>query len=117
MDLDRRHFLTVTVAASAVTVVFSGAVRPGAQAGPAQHIVEIHKFKFSPDTLIVKPGDTITWVNKDIVPHTATATDKSWDTGKIKKGERARIVVGEAFQESYFCRYHTTMKATVSVEN
>ncbi len=105
-DLKRREFVQAVVAASAAMTVSNGALLSGARAGPAQHIVEIHKFKFSPASVNAKSGDTITWVNKDIVPHTATASDESWDTGKIDKGGRKRIVVGTGFQESYFCRFH-----------
>lgn len=80
------------------------------------HMMEIHKFKFVPDSLSVKSGDTITWINKDIVPHTATASDKSWDTGKIKKGERGQVAVSDGFAQDYFCRFHPNMKATLTVE-
>lgn len=116
MTLNRRQFVAATVAAGVPTVAPVTTLYAGAQAGPAQHIVEIHKFKFSPKRLTVKAGDTITWVNMDIVPHTATADDESWDTGKIKKGERKRVTVGEGFRGSYFCRYHRTMKGSITVE-
>ena len=115
MTLNRRQFVAATVAASAATVAPVTTLRAGAQAGPAQHMVEIHKFKFSPDRLTVQAGDTITWINMDVVPHTATADDESWDTGKIKKGERKRVVVGDNFRGSYFCRYHRTMSGTITV--
>ena len=49
------------------------------------HVIEIHKMKFQAGMLNVKIGDTVTWVNKDIVPHTATANDKSWDSGRFKE--------------------------------
>lgn len=112
-NLKRRKFVQAAVAAGAATAFAADALLSGARAGPAQHMVEIHKFKFSPASLNAKPGDTITWINKDIVPHTATASDESWDTGKIEKGERKRIVVGADFQENYYCRFHRTMKGTV----
>tara|TARA_R110002073_G_scaffold85978_26_gene204337 strand:- start:528 stop:848 length:321 start_codon:yes stop_codon:yes gene_type:complete len=47
--------------------------------------IRIEKLKFSPPVLEAAVGDTITWVNCDVVPHTATALDKSWDTGLLKK--------------------------------
>ena len=54
-----------------------------ALAGGREHRVLIKRFKFEPARLEVRPGDVIVWENLDIAPHTATATDKSWDTGRI----------------------------------
>jgi len=47
------------------------------------HIVDISDLTFSPQSLEVKVGDTITWVNNDFIPHTATAVDKSWDSKNL----------------------------------
>jgi len=109
----RRCFVKGVVAAGFATALpYAGA---NAQEN-RHHLVEIRKFKFVPDTLSVKSGDTITWVNHDIVPHTATASDKSWDTGKIKKGERGQVTVGDGFADAYFCRFHPNMKASLKVD-
>ena len=75
------------------------------------HAVIIKKFKFIPEVLEVKPGDKIIWVNKDIVPHTATALDKSWDTGRIASSARKEMIVTKAQSLSYYCVYHPIMKA------
>jgi len=52
------------------------------------HIIEIRDFVFSPISVEVKAGDTITWTNFDIVPHTATAIDHSWDSHTSKTNQR-----------------------------
>lgn len=75
------------------------------------HIIEIHKMKFQTKMLNVKIGDTVTWVNKDIVPHTATANDKSWDSGRLKKGESFTLTITSQTNLDYFCFYHRQMKA------
>jgi len=80
-----------------------------------QHMVVIKNFEFSPSQLVIKPGDTITWTNQDIAPHTATAQDKSWDTGELKKGESNTIEVTENFATAYFCLYHPMMKAQLEL--
>ncbi len=77
----------------------------------SEHIIEIHKMKFQTKLLGVKIGDTVTWINKDIVPHTATAKDKSWDTGQLKKGESFTLTITDQTSLDYFCFYHRQMKA------
>lgn len=78
-----------------------------------RHVIEIRKFKFHPSSLDVSPGDTIVWINKDIVPHTATADDKAWDSPKLGKNEEWEMVVQSATSETYFCRFHPNMKARI----
>ncbi len=80
-----------------------------------QHVVEIRKFKFIPVEVNVSPGDTIVWVNQDTVPHTITAADKSWDSGKIVKAGQWQTVVGNQMPGAYFCRFHPTMKAQFNI--
>ncbi len=75
------------------------------------HVIEIHKMKFQTKILNVQIGDTITWINKDIVPHTATASDRSWDSGRLKKGENFSLTITDKTSLEYFCFYHRQMKA------
>ncbi len=83
----------------------------------ADHKVEIRSFKFVPNSLIVQPGDTITWINRDIVPHTATAKDKSWDTGRLKKDQGYKLVVTPETSKDYVCRFHPQMKARLALRS
>ena len=46
-----------------------------AQTPVSSHKIEIAEFVFTPQTIDVKPGDSITWTNSDIAPHTATGYD------------------------------------------
>ena len=74
------------------------------------HHVEISQFEFKPSLLEVKHGDTVIFTNRDIVPHTATAADLSWDTGDIASGESKQIKVEKDMYWDYFCKYHVAMK-------
>ena len=74
------------------------------------HTIEITNFEFKPSVLEVQPGDTLVFINLDIVPHTATADDQSWDTGNIASGESKEIKIQKGMFESYFCKYHLIMK-------
>ena len=103
----------VIVAAIAATIItFDGPTLARADAaGQRTHVVEIRKFKFAPKALAVRPGDVIVWINKDIVPHSATADDGSWDTGRIDAGAQARMVVPGNFFKRFHCKYHRSMTA------
>ncbi len=84
------------------------AIKP---ADDTTHIIEIHKMKFQTKSLDVKIGNTVIWINKDVVPHTATAKDKSWDSGRLKRGESFTLTITEETMLDYFCFYHRQMKA------
>lgn len=79
------------------------------------HVVEIRDFLFVPDRLEVKVGDRITWVNRDIVPHTATALDDSWDSGELGRDEEWQTTVEPGMTTAYFCRFHPMMKAMLRI--
>ena len=115
----RRSLLTGGVAAFAAMLARRGAWAHNgidhSKQGAALHVVTIERFKFVPADLEVKLGDTITWTNSDIAPHTATAADRSWDTGPIKKGEERSMTVTEGMASEYFCRFHPAMKGRISV--
>jgi plastocyanin len=82
----------------------------------ANHLVSIDALQFSPPELTVAAGDTITWVNRDIVPHTATAASGNVDTGNIEAGARVSVIAGPAGTLSIACRYHPTMRSTIIVK-
>jgi plastocyanin len=79
------------------------------------HTIMIENVKFNPETLIVRRGDHIVWVNKDLFPHTATAGNRSFDSGPIAAGASWSYVVKAAGQVDYVCTLHPTMKGHVSI--
>lgn len=87
----------------------------GAAQPRTDHFVEITGFKFKPATLAVRAGDTVTWVNRDIAPHTATAADGSWDTGKLARGEQKSLQIKPDMAADYVCRFHPVMKARITL--
>jgi plastocyanin len=82
---------------------------------PTTHAVAIQGFRFAPDTVTVSAGDTVVWTNHDVVPHTATAAEGAWDTGKIDATGSGHWVAGAAGTHRYVCAYHPTMQAVVVV--
>ncbi len=79
-------------------------------------IIEIYKMKFQSKIMSVRIGDKVTWINRDIVPHTATAIDKSWDSGQLKAGEKYTLTITSQTGLDYFCLYHRQMKAKLVLD-
>ena len=74
---------------------------------------------FHPAVLTVAPGDTVVWVNHDIVPHTATNARKGpshWDTGQLRQGQEGRLVARGAGEVPYICTLHPTMQGTLIIQ-
>ena len=79
------------------------------------HIVEIEDFIFSPSVLTVQQGDTVIFVNNDIVPHTATASNGSWDSGDMQQDGEWSFVASDEGVFDYFCTYHPRMVGILTV--
>jgi plastocyanin len=81
----------------------------------ASHSVTIKNFAFSPGTINVSQGDTITWTNQDSAPHTATGSGGTFNTGNLDEGQSGSATFSNAGTFSYFCAVHPFMKGTVVV--
>lgn len=79
------------------------------------HIVEIEAMKFHPETLTVKSGDTITWLNKDFFPHTATA-NKVFNSRSIPATKSWSYKAKSPGTFNYKCLFHPTMKGTLIIQ-
>ncbi|MGH2585000.1 MAG: cytochrome P460 family protein [Dehalococcoidia bacterium] len=76
----------------------------------------VQAYTFLPDTITVPAGTTVTWINNDVVPHTVTAGDGSWDSGKMLYGFSfsQRFDTPGTFQ--FNCSIHPVMTGQVVVE-
>ena len=78
--------------------------------------VQIVDFEFTPPDLSVDAGTEVTFTNDDTSPHTATADDDSFDTGKLDDGgDSGSVTLDEPGTYSYFCEFHPTMKGSIEV--
>ena len=105
----------VAVALVSFACLLQGGARTEALAAPTTHTIVIADMKFAPETLTVKSGDSVVWVNKDFFPHTATAQDKSFDSGDIATNKSWKYVATKKGAFSYICTLHPTMKATLII--
>ena len=103
-------------AAVTLTLLYHGSASAIAEEKPTTYTVIIDGMKFTPDTVTVKVGDSVIWVNKDIFPHTATELKKEFNSGEIKSTKSWKLRVKEKGSFSYFCSFHPTMKASLVVK-
>jgi LPXTG-motif cell wall-anchored protein len=89
-------------------------VRPLATAA-ASATVTIQDFAFSPKSITIDAGDTVTWRNTDDVAHSATAEDGTFDTGTFGKGSSRSETFDTAGTFQYICTPHPFMKGTIKV--
>lgn len=80
------------------------------------HTVLIEGMQFKPPSLLVKRGDTIVWKNADLVPHTVTASDKSFDSEPIEASGTWSLHVQTPGEITYVCTIHPLMKGKIAVE-
>ncbi len=84
------------------------------QPGPTTFTINISNFAFSPSTLTVNKGDTVTWVNLDGVAHTVVGS--SIDSGTLATGQSYSFTFNESGTFSYYCSIHPSMQGKVIVQ-
>jgi plastocyanin len=106
----RARLLPAAALAAALLAVSAGL------ALAADQSVAIQNFAFSPDSVTVNVGDSVTWTNNDAEAHTATADDGSWDTGSLAQGASGSVTFDTAGEFAYHCEFHSNMTGTVIVQ-
>ncbi len=81
-----------------------------------QHVVTMDNMRYGAVPGDVHVGDTIVWVNRDTVPHTVTARDKSFNL-RIGPGQSAKMVAKKAGSFPFYCIYHLQMRGTLTVSD
>ena len=114
--LTKRNFwfaLSLTL----VAIAFTFSRNTGAQpANATENEIVIQNFAFEPATLTVKAGTKVTWVNRDDEPHTATATDKRFNSKTLENGDRFSTEFKEPGTYKYYCALHPKMTGEVVVK-
>lgn len=89
----------------------------GAPAGAAGHHVEMENYAFSPRSLTVQRGDSVTWMNHDEAPHDAKTTSgpASFHSPMLEQGGSWTHTFNSAGTYSYYCTVHPDMKASIVV--
>ena len=98
----------VAGALCALAIFVAGPYPEAAARKPVTHTVTIDSARYSPSELTVHPGDTIVWVNKDILAHTATSKAGNFDSKTIQPGAswRYKVPAKTKGEFPYTCSFH-----------
>jgi plastocyanin len=77
--------------------------------------VSIVNMAFSPDTLKIKAGTTVSWMNNDGMTHTVTSTSGLFNSGNLAAGLTYKYTFSAAGTYAYYCVIHPTMMGVVVV--
>lgn len=105
----------------AVVLLMAGSLNIAAsaqQAAPATVEVKIDNFSFAPASISVPVGTTVTWTNRDDIPHTVVSTDepKVFKSKVLDTDEKFSYTFTKAGTFPYFCSVHPKMTGTVVVK-
>jgi plastocyanin len=84
---------------------------------PAGAQVTIDNFSFTPSTLAIAAGQTVTWINHDDVPHTVTAQDHAFSSAGLDTDDAFTHQFTNAGTYVYYCTIHPKMTATIIVRS
>lgn len=76
--------------------------------------VNIANMKFNPANIMVKRGDTLVFLNNDIVSHNVTEKDSLWQSQTLNPGDSWKYAPDKSYD--YFCSLHMVMKGKITVE-
>jgi plastocyanin len=84
---------------------------------PAPNVVTFDNFSFLPRTFTVSVGTTVTWINRDDIPHTVLSTDKKTQVSPaLDTDEEFSYTFTAAGTNDYYCSVHPHMKGTIIVQ-
>ena len=113
----RSAFVAAALGAATATML-AAVVLPGwAQNAASAGAVSIDNFTFTPPTLTVKAGTTVTWTNKDDIPHGIAADDNAFTRSKaLDTDDSFSFTFTTPGTYKYFCYVHPHMTGTIVVE-
>jgi plastocyanin len=114
----RRFFSDVMVALSmvlaAALILHPTPVKGADTKAPAE--VRVDNFTFNPDTVTVAVNSTVTWVNKDDIPHTIASTDGAFKSMALDTEDKYSYTFTKAGTYPYYCSLHPKMVGKVVVQ-
>jgi plastocyanin len=107
-------FAMVMAATLLLSAASPGSTAKAPQAASAE--VKVDNFSFGPATLTVAVGTTVTWTNRDDIPHTIVSTDKVFKSKVLDTDEKFSFTFAKAGTYPYFCSIHPKMTGSVVVQ-
>jgi len=101
--------------AFAVSTLFAAIPVAAAEAQPANMVV-MKNFDFSPMSLTIKAGSSVTWKNLDGEPHTVTSVDGLFRSGALDENDTYTFKFDKPGTYKYLCSIHPRMMAAIIVK-
>jgi len=105
-----------TAQAVAAPAAMPVAAMPAAATPAAVMEVKIDNFKFGPEELTIPVGTTVTWTNRDDIPHTVVSTEGVFKSKVLDTDEKFTYTFAKAGTFPYFCSIHPKMTGKVIVQ-
>ena len=100
----------------AITPENPSAGQAAAQAAASQAAVKIDNFNFTPPTLVVAPGTTVTWTNDDDSPHSVHEKDGKFKSAALDTDDKFSQTFTAPGEYEYFCSIHPRMVGKIVVK-
>jgi plastocyanin len=113
-----RSVIVAAVLGAVTATALSAVVLPGWADNAAQaSAVSIDNFTFGPQTLTVKAGTTVTWTNKDDIPHGIASANNGFAKSRaLDTDDNYSFTFTTPGTYQYFCYIHPHMTGTIVVE-
>ncbi|MFI6008580.1 cupredoxin family copper-binding protein [Streptomyces sp. NPDC051243] len=91
---------------------------PGGRASAATYRVTMSGYAYSPATLTIPAGSTVTWTNQDTAPHDVktTSAPAAFHSPMLDKGGSWSFTFTTAGTYAYYCTVHPSMTARIVVQ-
>jgi plastocyanin len=120
MDMTRTNAwvsgVALPVVVGMILLAVSSGITANAQPSPATAEVTIDNFSFGPQTVTVSVGATVTWINRDDIPHTVVSTDGVFNSKVKDTDEKFSYTFSKAGTYPYYCSVHPKMTGKVVVQ-
>jgi len=91
-------------------------IRAKSEAAASPMEVRVDNFTFGPDTLTVPVNSTVTWVNKDDVPHTIASSDRVFKSKALDTDDKYSYTFAKVGTYAYYCSIHPKMVGKIVVQ-
>ena len=111
------HALAIIAGILTLTAMYGTSAHAGQAAPPAKSVaIDIDNFKFGIVSLETAVGTTVTWTNRDDVPHTVTSSTKLFKSPALDTGESFSYTFKEAGTFEYYCSMHPRMTGKIVIK-
>ena len=108
--------LVMSIMIAMLLLAASPSVKASDQPSGPNAEVKIDNFSFAPETVKVSVGTTVTWTNRDDIPHTVVSTDGVFKSKVQDTDEKFSYTFTKAGTYSYYCSVHPKMTGKVVVQ-